>query len=113
MDDSSSTRWGIFELEILIIGNSISISDGADVNITKLKVGRTGFGQSSIIVLGKIFYRNDFPPLRNLPNPFNAAVFHFPCHGQPSLWNSSASPAEISCSSAVMRATISSTASGA
>lgn len=31
----------------------------------------------------------------------------------PSLWNSSASPAEISCSSAVMRATISSTASGA
>lgn len=32
---------------------------------------------------------------------------------QPSLWNSSASPAEMSCSSAVMRATISSTASGA
>lgn len=55
----------------------------------------------------------NLPPLRNFPNPFNTAVFHFPCHGQPSLWNSSASPAEISCSSAVMRATISSTASGA
>ena len=55
----------------------------------------------------------NLPPLRDLPDPFNAAVFHFPCHGQPSLWNSSASPAEISCSSAVMRATISSTASGA
>ena len=37
----------------------------------------------------------------------------FPFHYSSSLWNSSASPAEISCSSAVMRATISSTASGA
>ena len=46
---------------------------------------------------------------KSTPNFNHAFSFHY----YPSLWNSSASPAEMSCSSAVMRATISSTASGA
>ena len=60
------------------------------------------FGFSHLKILSIDLYKNEQVGIFN-----NLGGLH------PSLWNSSASPAEISCSSAVMRATISSTASGA